>query len=50
MLLMPTEAPDLTYHFSLRLTMLDMFDGEGAKRAPGDLYLGREFLWVALSG
>ncbi|CAJ1432205.1 unnamed protein product [Effrenium voratum] len=27
-----------------KLTMLDMFDGEGAKRAPGDLNFGKRFL------
>ena len=39
----------LEHDLTLRLTMLDMFDGEGAKRAPGDLYLGREVFWVAHS-
>lgn len=27
-----------------KLTMLDMFEGEGAKRAPGDLNFGKRFL------
>jgi len=27
-----------------KLTMLDMFDGDGAKRAPGDLNFGKRFL------